>query len=59
MNENNLNGHIMFGMSGRGVDTTIINGKVVMKNRQIITVNEDKIFKESRKISGEFWKNLN
>ncbi|MBN1050961.1 putative aminohydrolase SsnA [Clostridium botulinum] len=59
MNENNLNGHIMFGMSGRGVDTTIINGKVVMKNRKIITVNEDKIFKESRKISGEFWKNLN
>ncbi|MBN1044292.1 MULTISPECIES: putative aminohydrolase SsnA [unclassified Clostridium] len=59
MNENNLNGHIMFGMSGRGVDTTIINGKVVMKNRQIITVDEDKIFKESRKISGEFWKNLN
>ncbi|MBN1066871.1 putative aminohydrolase SsnA [Clostridium botulinum] len=59
MNENNLNGHIMFGMNGRGVDTTIIDGKVIMKNRQIITVNEDEIFKESRKISGEFWKNLN
>ncbi|WP_252214285.1 putative aminohydrolase SsnA [Clostridium sp. VAP41] len=59
MNENNLNGHIMFGMSGRGVDTTIINGRVVMKNRKIMTVNEDKIFKESRRISGEFWKNLN
>ncbi|WP_315078465.1 putative aminohydrolase SsnA [uncultured Clostridium sp.] len=59
MNENNLNGHIMFGMSGRGVDTTIINGKIIMKNRKIMTVNEDNIFKKSRKISEEFWSNFN
>ena len=59
MNENNLNGHIMFGMSGRCVDTTIINGKIVMKNRKIMTVNEDNIFKKSRKISEEFWGNFN
>ncbi|MBM6837952.1 putative aminohydrolase SsnA, partial [Clostridium saudiense] len=31
MNENNCLGHILFGMTGRSVDTTIINGKVVMK----------------------------
>lgn len=59
MNENNLNGHIMFGMSGKSVDTTIINGKIIMKNRKILTVNEKEIFKESRKKAEEFWRNFN
>ncbi|ACD53203.1 chlorohydrolase [Clostridium botulinum] len=59
MNAANLNGHIMFGMSGRSVDTTIINGKIIMKNRKIMTVDEDNIFKKSRKISEEFWSNFN
>ena len=27
INENNINGHILFGINGRHVDTTIINGK--------------------------------
>lgn len=58
MNENNLNGHIMFGASGRAVDTTIINGKVIMRNRKIVTVDEKKIFNESRKVAQKLWENL-
>ena len=58
MNENNLNGHIMFGMSGRGVDTTIINGKVIMKDRKIITLDEKETLKKSREISGHLWNNI-
>ncbi|MEG1287516.1 MAG: putative aminohydrolase SsnA [Clostridium sp.] len=58
MNENNLNGHILFGVSGRCVDTTIINGRVVMKNREIITLDEKKIFAESRKVAEKLWKEL-
>lgn len=58
MNENNLTGHIMFGASGRAVDTTIINGKVIMRNRKIVTVDEKKIFNESRKVAQKLWENL-
>ncbi len=58
MNENNLNGHIMFGMSGRGVDTTIIDGKVIMQNRKIMTLDEKETLKKSREISGQLWSNI-
>ena len=59
MNENNLFGHIFFGMTGRSVDTTIINGKVVMKDRKILTVDEDKILSKSREVSAKLWDRLN
>ncbi|MBZ9690387.1 putative aminohydrolase SsnA [Clostridium cagae] len=58
MNENNLNGHIMFGMNGRGVDTTIIDGKVIMQNRKIMTLDEKETLKKSREISGQLWSNI-
>ncbi len=58
INKNNLNGHIMFGLSGRSVETTIINGKVIMKNREIITVDEKKIFDESREVAEKLWEKL-
>lgn len=56
--ENNLNGHILFGISGRSVETTIINGKIIMKNRRIITVDEKKVFSESRKVAEKLWEEL-
>ena len=59
MNQNNLLGHILFGMTGRSVDTTIINGKVVMKDRKILTVNEDEILRKSREVSANLWERLN
>src|SRR5699024_4964235 len=31
MNENNINGHLMFGTNGSMVMTTVCNGKVLMK----------------------------
>ncbi|MDR5586178.1 MULTISPECIES: putative aminohydrolase SsnA [Clostridium] len=58
MNENNLNGHIMFGMSGRCVDTTIINGKVIMQNRKIMTLDEKETLKKSRKVARKLWEKL-
>lgn len=59
MNENNCLGHILFGMTGRSVDTTIINGRIVMKDRKILTVDENEILEKSRDISSKLWKRLN
>ncbi|WP_326512520.1 putative aminohydrolase SsnA [Clostridium intestinale] len=58
LNENNINGHIIFGMSGRCVTDTIINGKVVMRNRVINTVDEEKIFSKSREIAQKLWERI-
>jgi putative selenium metabolism protein SsnA len=55
MNENNINSHIMFGMNGTAVNTTIINGKVLMKNRQLLKIDEAEIFRKSREISQKLW----
>lgn len=58
LNENNINGHIIFGMSGRCVTDTIINGKVVMRNRVINTVDEEKIFSKSRELAQKLWERI-
>lgn len=56
LNENNLNSHILFGMMGKSVTHTIINGKVIMKDRIIQTVDEERIFSESRQAAERLWK---
>lgn len=58
LNKNNINGHIIFGMSGRCVTDTIINGKVVMRNRVINTVDEEKIFSKSRDLAQKLWERI-
>lgn len=40
MNADNINGHTVFGMNGRSVITTVCNGKVLMKDRQLTNIDE-------------------
>ncbi|WP_462427507.1 putative aminohydrolase SsnA [Fusobacterium varium] len=55
MDGNNLNGHILFGMMGRSVTTTIINGKVIMKDRKLLVGDEKRIFGHSRETAQKLW----
>lgn len=54
----NFNGHILFGMSGRAVDTTIINGKVVMENRKLVNIDEAEIMAKSRELAKKVWERI-
>jgi putative selenium metabolism protein SsnA len=56
INENNINGHLLFGINGRHVDTTIINGKVMMENRQLAYIDEEQLMARSRELAAEVWK---
>ncbi|NNU75696.1 putative aminohydrolase SsnA [Clostridium estertheticum] len=56
INENNINSHLLFGINGRFVDTTIINGRVVMENRKLINIDEEKIMARSRELASDVWK---
>ena len=58
MNEKNINGHLLFGASGRNVVTTIANGKVLMKDRKLTELDRIQIFAKARESSREVWKRL-
>lgn len=55
LTENNINSHILFGMMGRSVVTTIINGKTVMHDRKLVGINEKEIFEQSRAAAQKLW----
>lgn len=58
LNENTIAGHIMFGMTGGIVDSTMVNGKFVMKERVMQTVDEESIISKAREQSEDFWKRV-
>jgi len=41
--------HIVYAAQGQDIDTVIVDGKIIMKNRKILTVNEEKILEEAEK----------
>ena len=53
----NIDGHMLFGMMGKNCRTTIINGKVVYKDRQFVDLDEDRInawvMEQAKKLWGE------
>lgn len=51
----NFGSHAIFGFLGRSVETSIINGKIVMKNRVIQGIDEESIFEKSRELSQKLW----
>jgi 5-methylthioadenosine/S-adenosylhomocysteine deaminase len=46
-NAEHLYSHLVFAANGSCVDTTIIDGKVVMAGRQLVTVDEQKVLREA------------
>ena len=52
----NIDGHMLFGMTGRQCQTTIVGGKLLMKDRELIGIDEEAenahILEESKKLWG-------
>jgi len=48
-------GHILFGMSGSQVNDTMVNGAWVMRDRDILTVDEAAIFARSTEHAPRIW----
>lgn len=59
MTKDNINSHILFGMTGRSVITTVCNGKVLMKDRILVGVDEEKVMAEVREEAVKLWKSIN
>ena len=58
MTADNCNGHILFGVTGRHVDTTIVNGKVIMDERQLVNIDEAALMARSRELAADLWKRI-
>ena len=39
----NIDGHMLFGMTGRQCQTTMINGKILMKDRVLTEIDEEAV----------------
>ena len=55
----NADGHMLFGMMGKNCRTTIINGKVVYKDREFVGIDEDRINAWTMEQSKKLWGDLN
>jgi len=59
MTADNCDGHILFGMSGRYITTTIINGKIKMKDRELVGIDSEEIMAKCRERSAAMWTRIN
>lgn len=55
----NINGHMLFGLNGSKVVTTMINGKVLMKDRELIGIDEAKAMADCRQQAALLSKSIN
>ena len=59
MDGGNANSHILFGMNGRSVVTTMCNGRILMENRVLTGIDEEKELADIRAGAAELWKSIN
>ncbi len=55
LNESSFTGHLVFGLSQSTVDTTIVGGKVLMRNKKLVNLDETNIALHSRALSRKIW----
>jgi cytosine/adenosine deaminase-related metal-dependent hydrolase len=51
----NLPWHILFGFQERMVTATIVNGEVLMKDRQVLTLDEAEIAAKAQELAPDVW----
>jgi len=51
----NLPWHMVFGIDGGMVTTTIANGRVLMRDRQVLTLDEQSVFARARGLAAALW----
>jgi putative selenium metabolism protein SsnA len=55
LTDDNFLGHLIFGIVDAIVDTTVCKGKILMKNKEILTLDEPRIAARSRELASLMW----
>jgi cytosine/adenosine deaminase-related metal-dependent hydrolase len=58
LNAGNLPWHTIFGIDGTGVTTTIVGGRVLMRDRELTTLDEEAIAARARELAGKLWQRI-
>ncbi len=56
--DGNQIGHILFGLTGRMVDTTIVGGRVLMRGCELTTVDAPAVFAKAREVAAALWQRI-
>ncbi len=51
----NLHSHILFGLSGSAVSTTILGGQIVMEDRKLLAIDEKEVMSKARAAAAALW----
>ena len=58
LNQDSVIGHLINSITGHDVRTTIVDGNIVMKDRRVFTVNEEKTQKHAQDAAAGLWQRL-
>ena len=58
LSSDNFLGHLIFGLVDATVDTTVCKGKILMKGRKMLTMDEERIAARSRELAPDMWNRL-
>ncbi|MFN2121752.1 MAG: amidohydrolase family protein, partial [Anaerolineales bacterium] len=58
LSEANFLGHLIFGLVDAVVDTTVCRGEVLMRNKKILVLDEERIAARSRELAPTMWQRL-
>lgn len=57
-NENNFLGHFIFGLEAKHIEHVISNGKVIVRNKKVVNIDEESILNQSQSLSKILWKKM-
>jgi len=58
LSSGNFPWHLIFGMDGQHVNSTMVAGRWLMRNRQLLTVDEARIHARARELSQALWNRM-
>jgi len=58
LSSGNFPWHLIFGIDGHQVNSTMVAGRWLMRNRQLLTVDEARIHARARELSRALWKRM-
>lgn len=59
LDESNLDGHMIFGMAGRQCELTMCAGRLLMRDRRLVGIDEEAMNAHIREAAEDLWKRLN
>ncbi|MCR4963116.1 MAG: putative aminohydrolase SsnA [Firmicutes bacterium] len=59
MDAANADAHLLFGVNGRSVQSTVAAGRILMKNRQLTALDEEQIAGQARQQAASLWARIN